>query len=492
MTYDLLEDAVLLNSDYEGAIVLEDPAPAHGGQVDVADKATGDVLFKAGLASPEDVDSAVAITRKAQQDWAQRSPVERGDVLREFARLCGEHQEEIGRWIVRETGSIPPKAPFEVMTSARDALGAAALTEQPQGYILSTSLPRESKARRVPLGVVAVITPWNSPFILAARVILPALAMGNGCVLKPDVQTPVCGGYLFARLVELAGAPKGLVTVVPGAGDVGAALCTHPGVDMVSFTGSTATGRKVGAAAGGSLKKVALELGGNNATIIFPDADMEAVASATAFGSFFHQGQICFTIGRHLVHEDAAEAYATILADKARNLHVGNPATEQVHLGPMINETQAERAEDIYDRSVGMGAEVLYAGGREGLMFKPAVVKGVTKEMPLFEEEIFGPIAPIMTFSTEEEAIELANSVEYGLATSIFTPDLARANRIADGVNTGIVHINDQTVVHEVFGPIGGMNASGNGARSGGPSMADEYSQWQWVTVNDRVPDYPF
>ena len=489
---DLMRNAVLLNSDYMGAIVLDKPVPARGGEIDVTDKATGESIFTAGLASLEDVDAAVTTAKKAQEEWARKSPIDRGDVLREFARLCSVHQEEVGNWIIRETGSIPPKAPFEVLTSARDALGSAALTEQPQGYILSSTMPRESKARRVPLGVVAVITPWNSPFILAARIILPALAMGNGCVLKPDIQTPVCGGYLFAKLVELAGAPKGLVTVVPGGGDIGAALCTHPGVNMISFTGSTQTGRKVGAAAGGGLKKVTLELGGNNATIIFPDSDLNAVASATAFGSFFHQGQICFTIGRHLVHESIADEYAKILADKAANLHVGDPANQQVHLGPMINETQALRAQDILDRSVKMGAEVLYDGGRDGLMFKPAVVKGVTKEMPLFQDEIFGPIAPIMTFKTEEEAIELANSVDHGLATSVFTSDLGVASRMADGVKTGVVHINDQTVVHEVFGPIGGMNASGNGARSGGPSMADEYSQWQWITVNTTVPEYPF
>lgn len=489
---DILEGAVLLKAECEGSVILDKPTKARGGQVDVTDKATGEILFKAGLASIEDVDAAVNVTRTAQQAWAARSPVERGDVLREFARLCHVHQEEAGRWIVRETGSIPPKAPFEVLTSARDALASASMTDQPEGYILSSSFPRESKARRVPLGVVAVITPWNSPFILAARVILPALAMGNGCILKPDIQTPVCGGYLIAKLLELAGVPAGLVTVVPGAGDVGAALCTHPGVNMISFTGSTATGRKVGAAAGEHLKRVALELGGNNATIIFPDSDLNAVASATAFGSFFHQGQICFTVGRHLVHEDAADEYGKILAEKAAGLHVGDPATQQVHLGPMINEAQAARAQDIYDRSMEMGAEALHAGGREGLMFKPAVVRGVTRDMPLFKDEIFGPVAPIMTFKTEEEAIELANSVEYGLATSVFTTDLARANRIADRVNTGIVHINDQTVIHEVFGPIGGMGASGNGARSGGPSMADEYSQWQWVTVNAQIPEYPF
>ncbi|MBP7002171.1 aldehyde dehydrogenase family protein [Amaricoccus sp.] len=216
------------------------------------------------------------------------------------------------------------------------------------------------------------------------------------------------------------------------------------------------------------------------------------VGSAAAFGAFFHQGQICFTIGRHLVHESVAGDYARILGEKAAALHVGNPATEQVHLGPIVNETQAARAQDIYDRTLAMGAEAVVAGGRDGTMFKPAVVKGVTRDMPLFKEEIFGPVAPITTFATEDEAIELANAVEYGLATSIFTADLARAARIADRVRTGIVHVNDQTLVHEVFGPIGGMGASGNGARSGGPSMADEYSQWQWVTVSADIPGYPF
>ena len=190
---DLMQDAVLLSEAHRGSIVLDKIVPASGGTIEVTDKASGAVLFEAGLASEADLDRAVTATRKAQAEWAARTPVE-GDVLREFARLCHVHVEEVGAWIIRETGSIPPKAPFEVLTSARDALAAASLTDQPEGYILASSLPRESKARRVPLGVVGVITPWNSPFILAARVISPALAMGNGCVLKPDVQTPVCGG----------------------------------------------------------------------------------------------------------------------------------------------------------------------------------------------------------------------------------------------------------------------------------------------------------
>lgn len=489
---DLMENAALLSAAHRGAVVLAGPEPATGGQMEVTDKASGEVIFTAGLASAEDLDAAVRATAQAQREWAARGPVARGEVLRNFARLCHEHQDEIGGWIIRETGSIPPKAPFEVLTSAQDAIEAAALTGQPQGYLLSSAHPRESKARRVPIGVVGVITPWNSPFILAARVILPALAMGNGCVLKPDLQTPVCGGYLVARMFEEAGAPPGLVSVVPGGADIGEAMCRHHGIGMISFTGSTATGRKVGAAAGESLKKMSLELGGNNAAIVFPDADLAGCAAAAAFGSFFHQGQICFSIGRHIVHEDIAEDYARLMAEKAAALHVGDPARAQVHLGPMINARQAERAKTIMDRSVAMGAEVMAGGTLDGLYFKPAVLRGVTPDMPVFREETFGPVAPILTFRTEDEAVALANDSEYGLASSIFTADLARASRLADRMRSGIVHINDQTVIHEVYGPIGGMGASGNGARSGGPSMADEYSQWQWITVNAQVPDYPF
>ncbi|CVI64044.1 benzaldehyde dehydrogenase (plasmid) [Agrobacterium leguminum] len=482
----------LITDDMAGKIYLGKFESPSGEIEQVTDKATGEVLFKGVAGNAEDINRAAQVAKAAQPAWAALAPTERGDVLRRFAALCEEHVEEIGKWIVRETGSIPPKAPFEIMTSAREAIEIAALTGQPVGHILSSSLKRASYARRVPLGVVGVITPWNSPFILAARVVLPALAMGNAVVLKPDIQSPVCGGYALAKLFDLAGLPSGVLTVVPGGAAAGEALTLNLDVNMISFTGSTPAGRKVAENAGKTLKKVALELGGNNATIVFDDADLDAVTSATAFGSFFHQGQICFTIGRHLVHKSVAKEYAQKLAARAANLHVGNPNVEMVHLGPIINERQAARVQDLLDQSVMAGATVAAGGNRDGLLFKPTVLEGVTTDMPIYKEEIFGPIAPIVTFETEEEAIALANDTAYGLASSIFTEDQARAMRISSQLKTGIVHINDQTVIHEVFGPIGGMGASGNGARSGGPSVMDEYSQWQWVTVNETVPQYPF
>lgn len=492
----MLDDTTMLGSiitaEMSGKLFTGSFEPATGAVVPVTDKATGEAIFAAVDGTAADVARAAAVAKAAQPAWAALTPVARGDILRRFAALCEEHAEEIGRWIVRETGSIPPKAPFEIMTSAREAVEIAGLTGQPVGHILSSSLTRASYARRVPLGVVGVITPWNSPFILAARVVLPALAMGNAVVLKPDLQSPVCGGYALAKLFELAGVPAGVFTVVPGGIAAGEALTLDPNINMISFTGSTLAGRKVAENAGKTLKKVALELGGNNAAIIFDDADLDGATSATAFGSFFHQGQICFTIGRHLVHESIAAAYAEKLAARAAALHVGDPNKAMVHLGPIINERQAAKVEKLVTESLASGAKATAGGGREGLYFKPTVLTGVTPDMPVHTEEIFGPVAPIVTFSTEEEAIALANDTAYGLVASIFTANQTRAMRVAAQLKTGIVHINDQTVNHEVFGPIGGMGASGNGARSGGPSVMDEYSQWQWVTFNETVPQYPF
>jgi benzaldehyde dehydrogenase (NAD) len=479
--------ATMAGSIYVGAF-----QPAMGGKTPVIDKASLETLFEGATANAADVALAAKTAKEAQPGWAALPPTARGDVLREFAGLCEQHAEEIGRWIIRETGSIPPKAPFEIMTSAREAIEIAALTGQPVGHILSSSQKRASYARRIPLGVVGIITPWNSPFILAARAVLPALAMGNAVVLKPDVQSPVCGGYAIAKLFELAGLPKGVLCVVPGGIDAGEALTLDPNVDMISFTGSTLAGRKVAENAGKTLKKVALELGGNNAAIILEDADLDAATSAAAFGSFFHQGQICFSIGRHLVQESVAKAYSEKLAERARKLYVGDPNKEQVHLGPIVNEKQAARVEDMINASVKAGAKVMAGGERNGQFFKATVLEGINPQMSVYQEEIFGPVAPIMTFRTDDDAVALANDTAYGLVASIFTPNQSRAMNIASQLRTGIVHINDQTVNHEVFGPIGGMGASGNGARSGGPSVMDEYSQWQWITVNETIPPYPF
>lgn len=487
-----MSQPALIGTGHAGQIFSSGWSRPHGGTVAVTEKATGEVIFESGLADATDVEAAALSAARAQEAWAATPGPARGDVLRKFAALIEQNVAEIREWIVRETGSIPPKGDFEIFTTVREAIEVSALGSAPTGHILASTSSRPSYARRVPMGVIGVITPWNSPFILAARAILPALVAGNAVLLKPDVQTPVSGGLLLARLFEEAGLPAGVLHVLPGGADTGEALVRSAHVQMISFTGSTAVGRHIGQVAGGLLKRVALELGGNNALIIFDDADLEKASSAAAFGSFFHQGQICFTVGRHLVHESVLARYTEMLATRANNLHVGDPFRGLCHLGPMINQKQVDRARKILDDSIAQGAKVEAGGQVDGLNFRPTVLSGVTPEMPVFKDEIFAPVAPIVSFRDDEEAIALANRTEYGLVASLFTSNHARAMRVAGQLRTGIVHINDQTVNHEVFGPIGGMGASGNGARSGNVTALDEFSQWQWVTLAESVPAYPF
>jgi benzaldehyde dehydrogenase (NAD) len=463
------------------------------GTADVIEKATGAKLGEIGIASPQDISAAAAKAREAQKEWAKVAGPTRGDVLREFSRLLLMHSQEVADQLVRETGSIRAKAQWEVQITAREFLEAAALGSQPRGVLTATlEAGFQSIARRIPLGVIGIITPWNSPFILGARAIGPALAMGNAVILKPDVQTPIAGGVIFARLLEEAGLPDGLFHVLPGGPETGAALVKERLINMISFTGSTRVGRQVGAVASEQLKRVSLELGGDNPYIVLDDVDIEAAASAGAWGSFFHQGQICLTAGRHIVHERVADAYVAALVRKAKALVVGNPIDEKVQIGPIANERQAANVARIVTETVAKGAKVVTGGSRNGLFFEPTVIIGVTPGMAAFDEEIFGPVAPITTFRNDEEAIALANATEYGLVAAVVSNDLARAQHVADGLHAGAVHINDQTVVHGVFGPIGGVGNSGNGFGHGTVSNAAQFSEWQGITTRAKIPAYSF
>ena len=480
-------------SIWQGNIYSGEWRAAGGGTLRVTDKATGELLGEVGQASPKDVANAAAAARDAQRAWSAIPGPHRGDIVRKASQLVTEHAEQIATQIVRETGSIRAKGRAEVMLTAREILEAATLASQPTGVITASESPaRHSVARRVPVGVVGVITPWNSPFLLASRAIAPALALGNAVLLKPDAQSPICGGAFFAQLFEAAGLPRELLHVLPGGAETGDTLVKDPHVDMISFTGSTRVGRAIGATAGALLKRTSLELGGNNALIVLDDVDIEAAASAGAWGAFFHQGQICFTAGRHLVHERIAEQYVQALVRHASMLKVGNPFSSDVHLGPLINERQAANVERIISETTALGARLRTGGTRTGCFFQPTVLTGVAPGMPAFDEEIFGPVAPITTFRDDEEAVRLANSTEYGLAASILSADVTRAQSIADQLRCGIVHINDQTILHEVYGPIGGHGASGNGYSYSTLTNADQFTEWQWVTSRAKIAPYPF
>jgi benzaldehyde dehydrogenase (NAD) len=458
----------------------------------VIDKATGEEFSSVGLATPADLQACARIAAAAQPAWALRAPDERAAVFRRAAQILERHRDEAAAWIMRESGGLRAKADMELRSALTTLHAAAAMMGEPQGLVLPSAPERMSFARRVPHGVVGVISPFNFPLTLSIRAVAPALATGNAVLLKPDPQTAVCGGVLLARVFEEAGLPAGLLHVLPGGADVGEAICTVPEVGMVAFTGSTAAGRKVGALCGANLKKVSLELGGKNSLIVLDDADLDAAASGAAFGSWLHQGQICMATGRILASARIADELVERLKVKAATLRVGDPAREQVALGPVINERQVRAIDAIVRDSVDAGA-ILHAGGRhEGLFYRPTVLGNVRPGMRVFDEEVFGPVASVTTFGSDEEAAALANQTDYGLAAAVMSRSTSRALALGQRLRVGLLHINDQTVLGDPHVPYGGRGSSGNGSRIGGVANWDEFTQWQWITVREAPPAYPF
>ncbi len=484
---------VLDDLDWQGKIFSSGWTTARGGVLDAIEPATGDVLAQVGLANADDIAAAARAAHEAQPEWAAQPGPQRAALMRRAARILEDNRAEFERWLVREGGAVPGKAAFEVDLVLGELWEAAALPTQPWGHLLPTSeAGRQSVAKRVPLGVIGVISPWNFPQILSVRAVAPALALGNGVVLKPDVQTAVSGGVLIARLFELAGLPDGLLHVLPGDAEPGAALAGNPDIAMISFTGSTAVGRLVGEAAGRTLKRVSLELGGNNALIVLDDADLSVASSSGAWSAFLHQGQICMTAGRHIVVESVAGEYLDRLAKRAENLPVGNPHTDPVALGPLINERQLANVDRIVRETVGAGATLRAGGTHDQLYYRPTVLADVTPDMPAAREEIFGPVAPVIVVKDADEAVRVANDTEYGLVAAIQTGSVERGLEVADRLRTGIVHVNDQTLNNDAFAPFGGTGASGNGSRFGSQSSWDEFTQWQWVTSRRQAHGFPF
>lgn len=478
---------------WAGKIYSDGWVDAQGGTAAVLEPATGAVLGQIGMASSADVDRAAQSARSARAAWAATPFDQRAAIMREAARLLKERAAEINYWNVRECGSIGPKAEWELGATYEQILMAAALPMQSNGQMFPSAMPgRTNLWRRVPIGTVGVIAPWNFPLLLAMRSVAPALALGNAVLLKPDTQSAVTGGLLIAQIFADAGLPTGVLHVLPGGPATGDAVVRHPAVDMISFTGSTAVGRQIGEVCGGLLKKVALELGGNNAIVVLDDADIDAASSCGAWGAFLHQGQICMQAGRHLVHRSVAGAYARRLVQRAEALHVGNPHAGPAHQGPVINAKQRDRIDHIVQASVAEGAQVLTGGTYEGLFYRPTVLTEVLPAMPAFNEEIFGPVAPITVFDTDEEAAALVNASAYGLAAAIHSSNISRAMALANLLHTGMIHINDQTVNNEFQVPFGGMGASGNGGRFGGSANLDEFTQSQWISVIDKAIVYPF
>jgi benzaldehyde dehydrogenase (NAD) len=464
----------------------------HGGDTAIVEPATGAELGRTGVAAAADVSAAAAAAADAQREWAATSFEERAAVLRRAGALIEANAAELQRWVIRETGAVPGLAGFAVGVATQECYEAAALAHRPAGEILQTNQPRLSLLRRVPVGVVGVISPFNVPLILSIRSVAPALALGNAVVLKPDIRTPVSGGFAIARVLEEAGLPAGLLHVLPGGGDAGEALVADRNVRVVSFTGSSATGRRVAALAAEHLTRVHLELGGNSALVVLDDADLDRAVSAGAWGSFLHQGQICMTAGRHLVHERIADDYVAALAEHAGHLPVGNPDTDEVALGPLIDEAQRDKVHALVTSTVDAGARLAAGGTHDGLFYRPTVLDAVRTDMPAYAQEVFGPVAPVVRFASVDEAARLAADSGYGLSLSILTADAMRGLALAERIPSGIVHVNDQTVNDEAVAPFGGVLDSGTGARFGGAGNLDAFTDQRWITLRGEIPAYPF
>ena len=465
-----------------------------GGKHDVNAPADGSPVGTVGKSSAADVADAARKAAAAQPAWEATAPSTRAAILNKAADILQANADELIPWIIRESGSIPPKAGIEIEHSAGFLRAAADAASEGGSVTLKSVDGREAEEEliRVAHGVVGIISPFNFPLILSIRAIAAALVTGNAVVHKPDPRTPITGGIIIARIFEEAGLPSGLLHIVVGGADVGAALCEDPNIAMVSFTGSPEAGAKVGEACGRNLKKVQLELGGKNAMVVMEDADMDIAASNAAWGAWLHQGQICMATGLILAPAAAAQSLAEALATKAHHLPVGDPAKDQCALGPLIAESEAKRIESIIQDAVEKGA-TLHAGGKPtGTMFPATVLSGVKPGMRAFEEEIFGPVAVVVSYTDDDHAVKLANMSDFGLVGSVIGSDVARAKALGLRLRVGHLHINDQTVVASPIAPFGGRGRSGNGSRISGPALWEEFTQYVWVTTKPAATPYPF
>lgn len=484
--------STLLPADLWNGAVFDGRWRAATQTAEVREPATGQVLGRIGLSDADGIAAACAAAAAAQPAWAATPYEQRADILRRAGLLARVHAEEIAMWLTREGGSSRIKAGAEAGINAKALLEASQLPSGSQGEVLPCADGSLSLARRRPIGVVGVIPPFNFPLYLAMRAVAPALALGNAVVLKPDPRTAVCGGAVIARLFELAGLPAGLLHVLPGDGAAGAALTSDPHVGAIQFTGSTGAGRKVGEACGKHLKKFSLELGGKNALLVLDDADLELAVNNAAWGTFLHQGQICMATGRILVQRGLHDAFVEKLEAKVKTLLAGDPwADPAVIIGPLINEQQRDNCHRIVQAAVAAGATLRVGGDFDGLVYRPTVLGNVAADNPAFREEIFGPVAVVTPFDTDEEGIALANDSEYGLSMGVITGNVGRVLAFADRLKAGLLHINDQTVKDDAIEPFGGVRASGNGTSVGGLANAEEFTQWQWLTIKPQPTAYP-
>ncbi|GGT27241.1 aldehyde dehydrogenase [Streptomyces kurssanovii] len=453
----------------------------------------GEKLASIAVATADEVDQAYRAAERAQRAWADTNPYARRTVFERALRIIEDREEEIAEAIVAELGGTRLKAAFELHLAKEFMREAVHLALRPEGRILPSPVDgKENRVYRVPVGVVGVISPFNFPFLLSVKSVAPALALGNAVVLKPHQNTPICGGSLVAKVFEEAGLPAGLLNVViTDIAEIGDALIAHPIPKVISFTGSDKVGRHVATVCAANFKHAILELGGNSALIVLDDADIDYAVDAAVFSRFVHQGQVCMAANRILVDRSVEKEFTEKFVAKVRTLKVGDPADPATHIGPLINSSQADAVSALVEQTVEAGATALLHGATDGNLVSPSVLTGIPADSPVLTQEIFGPVALIVPFDGEDDAVRIANETPYGLSGAVHTGDVERGVRLARRVDTGMIHINDGTVHDEPIVPFGGEKQSGLG-RLNGDSMLDAFTTQKWISVQHGRSRFPF
>ncbi|MBO9708701.1 MAG: NAD-dependent succinate-semialdehyde dehydrogenase [Caulobacter sp.] len=474
MTLELVETAAFIDGLWiESDRTFEVTNPADGSVIaQVADLGASETLI------------AIEAAHRAFPAWAGRTAKERGAILRKWSDLMLAHADALARLMTAEQGKPLAESRGEVAYGAAFIDWFADEAKRAYGHTIPTPMPGKRLASiKQPVGVCAAIAPWNFPIAMITRKVGPALASGCTVVVKPAAETPLCA-LAIARLAVEAGVPAGVLNVVTGkdASGIGKALCDDARVRKLSFTGSTPVGKTLYAQCAGTMKKLSLELGGNAPFIVFDDADLEAAVDGAIASKYRNTGQTCVCANRLLVQSGIHDAFVRRLTEKVAAMKVGPGAQDGVVIGPLINDKAITKVESLVREAVEMGAAATTGGARHalgGLFWQPTVLTGATPQMRLFQEEIFGPVAPIVKFDSEDEAIELANATPFGLAAYFYSRDVGRCWRVAEAIEAGMVGINEGLISTEVA-PFGGVKDSGLG-REGSSEGLDEYLETKYL-----------
>ncbi|MGE3194190.1 MAG: NAD-dependent succinate-semialdehyde dehydrogenase [Microbacteriaceae bacterium] len=458
---------------------------ADGQTKPVTDPATGDVIAEVAVATAADVDAAVEAAHEAFRTWSKTPAPQRAKTLRRWYDLVVERADELAEILTAEQGKPLAEAKAEVLYGAGFIEWFAEESKRLYGETIPTNNPnRRMSTIRSAVGVTAAITPWNFPAAMILRKASPALAAGCTMIIKPASETPL-SAFALVALAEEAGIPPGVLSVVNGSGSViGGVLTTHPLVRTISFTGSTEVGRTLMAQSAGTIKRLALELGGNAPLIVFDDADIDTTVKGTIDSKFRNAGQTCVCANRIFVQEGIHDRFVEALARAVADLRVGDGRDPQTQQGPLITQAAVDKVVAHIDDAVSKGATVVTGGGLSdlgGTFFSPTLVTGATPEMLVAHEETFGPLAPVFKFSTEEEAIAMANDTEFGLAGYFFSRDVGRVTRVAEALEVGVVGVNTGLISYE-GAPFGGVKQSGIG-REGSLHGIEEYTDLKYICL---------